>query len=931
MPFPHPLPKQDSLIKYGVEQPARIQVVGSWILKTAALRPGGVDVDLVVTMPSILFQEKDHLNMRYFHKRAFYLAAVAAAVVNDQSISVDASYKATNEDPRRPHLVLKSKRNGSAADFSKTKTHIRIHLAHEEGLFAPGRLAPDRNNMRLGQSSEEEKDQQPATPHYNASILADSLYARHLLYINSVNAKCNDFGEALMLLKTWASQRSFGTGPNKNEVKNPTEHHNGRRVAFGSDSARFLLTMVLAHLLNGPDRNALGKSAYSGSSGASKLSPGFSSFQLFRGVLDFVASHDFTAQPIFMKATKDISSNRDKIGMQVFVDYFDHVLVDPTGSVNLLGNMTPGTLRYMQQQAAATVAMLGETDKDYFDEIFLRDQSKPAFHFDDVIRLSMKHLSMNDPAMRNDYGSPINAGIVKVARILTRGLSDRHLFLAPFMPCELEWAVCGAQPHPRSTVEIGLVLDPAHAFRLVDHGPRPEDSQAADAFKSFWGELSELRRFRDGRIVESVVWEAKGPLERLTIPRRIVQHLIDRHFGVTLADKHFYASAFEQLLLPSTSLAQRAYVAHPREIGFQGVQSSFEQMTKTLRGLEGLPLTLISVAPADAGLRRSITACPAPFNMSGAIPFAASYLPVQEFVMTFESSGQWPDDVVAIQAMKMAFYEHIAAKLVEVEPDNRAAIVMDVDADSNKSWDAAALEIISPSGFAFRGRIHHERERVLLQRILADKDEDGFERSQARAALSRFEARFVHAVRHHSHMSALVSRFPSLGDAVRLAKRWISSQLLGQHVPQNLIELIGASVYVGASAGSAAPATGHAGFSRIVKRLADWQWRDEPLAVPMASATSATPLPRMDVQTRQSIDANFAHMRRLDPGLHHFAWFIATEDEPKGTCWANDTPSGATADALQRLARGAVRILEAGPLLEAAHIKVSCVVCKCVR
>jgi len=51
-------------------------VVGSFLLGTVA-KPDVV-VDVEVTMPAATFQPKDHLNHRYFHKRALYLAHLAA-------------------------------------------------------------------------------------------------------------------------------------------------------------------------------------------------------------------------------------------------------------------------------------------------------------------------------------------------------------------------------------------------------------------------------------------------------------------------------------------------------------------------------------------------------------------------------------------------------------------------------------------------------------------------------------------------------------------------------------------------------------------------------------------------------------------------------------------------------------------------------------
>ncbi|CAN0366032.1 unnamed protein product, partial [Laminaria digitata] len=62
--------------------------------------------------------------------------------------------------------------------------------------------------------------------------------------------------------------------------------------------------------------------------------------------------------------------------------------------------------------------------------------------------------------------------------------------------------------HPLLTV--GLIVDSVNAGRLVDKGPPAENGPAARKFREFWGDKSELRRFKDGSIVEAVVWKGKG-------------------------------------------------------------------------------------------------------------------------------------------------------------------------------------------------------------------------------------------------------------------------------------------------------------------------------------------------------------------------------------------------------------------------------------
>ena len=58
--------------------PDRVYPVGSWAARTMA-RPGSV-VDIALEIPKACFDEKDHLNGRYFARRTQWLAEVAGAL-----------------------------------------------------------------------------------------------------------------------------------------------------------------------------------------------------------------------------------------------------------------------------------------------------------------------------------------------------------------------------------------------------------------------------------------------------------------------------------------------------------------------------------------------------------------------------------------------------------------------------------------------------------------------------------------------------------------------------------------------------------------------------------------------------------------------------------------------------------------------------------
>lgn len=930
IPFADPQPSSSANYKFAFEPPTGLQLVGSWPLKVATMRPEGIDVDLAVTMPSSLFQEKDHLNMRYFHKRAFYLAVLAAAIsAASDKLGLTAAYELEGADAKKPMLVLQPIKNKGDTDFTKLKAEIRIRLAHELDIFPVGRLAPSRNNFRTNTESNDASSSSAAaaaageaatpTPRYNAAILFDSMRTPHLLYLHATAKACPAFADACALLKVWSFQRGFGSGTSSKST-------NLRRTVLGTENARFVLTMVLAHLLHGEDKTSLSSSSSRLAAPRAKLANSFSSYQLFRGVIDWLANHPFREQPVFMKAAASmgVPSLHNKVDREDFSRHFDYAILDPSGALNLVANWSSGSLDLLQHEAKITAAMLDDGDADRFDDLFLTPRGSPLSVFDDCANIHATGLPQVTKLAKVDHGSEQHCNAAIIAQTLRRGLTGRSHFsslltLAPSRESR-SWSLHNdaKRKRPSSHVELGVVYNGSLALRSVEHGPAPEAKDEAAAFQTFWGDVAELRRFKDGRILWSIVWEIAGQSERWGIPRRIIRHLLGRLELPSAAKVTFQGEAFEGLTEVPREVAERAFLASPQEKGFQMVQSAFDNLARQLRAMDDLPLSLISITPNASGLRGTSTMIPGPVNvgaLGSLIPDSASHIPAQEIVLTFESSGRWPDDLAAIQGMKIAFLERLATLLPEKLTDVQAHVALDEDAEDSEIQDQAALEILLPSGFAFRARIHHDRERVLLERVISDKRDTPLPRRQeASRALQRYTQRFLTGPAHHAAIATLTHRFLALGETIRLLKRWTSSQMMDGQVSEELLELIAASVFI--CPGSVAPSSGAAGFVQVLNKLATWKWQEEPLLLPIQSVVRAADdaaLKNLRFPTDAGVSAleAFKKHRRTDPSLSSKAWFIATEEDVESEHWASNGPSGPIAHAVQDLARGAVALLGA--------------------
>lgn len=106
IPYPDPKPKHQAY-KLAYAKPARINVVGSYILKTIVKSDAALVVDMVVTLPTSILQEKDYLNYRYFYKRAYYLSCIAAGLQDDSDESFKLQFEYLNGNSLQPILVLK--------------------------------------------------------------------------------------------------------------------------------------------------------------------------------------------------------------------------------------------------------------------------------------------------------------------------------------------------------------------------------------------------------------------------------------------------------------------------------------------------------------------------------------------------------------------------------------------------------------------------------------------------------------------------------------------------------------------------------------------------------------------------------------------------------------------------------------------------------
>ncbi|WVR00376.1 hypothetical protein IAU59_007519 [Kwoniella sp. CBS 9459] len=857
----------------GWDKPEEIVVGGSWGVVGGYKRGKGEagNVDLVVVMPSAMFSPKDRMDFRYFHKRAHYLAVIFSALrpllTKDGALhGAEIQWDTAMGDTRRPVIVITAGKEQGL----KHQLDIRIHASISQDVFPLSTLSPTKSLLRT----------EIPTPLYSSSILHDTLQKPHLLHLHRLSQRMSPertVDSFLAMWRIWANRRGL------------------RRERGGSG---WFASMVLGWVVDGGEVGGAGgvRDRFKKVRGVGK---GLGHWGALRAAWEFLAHTDFEQTTVFINP-----STEDTLPPLEFTRAFPSspILVEPTGRVNIFAEWEQGEVDLLKYHARETLAMLEDETAglDHFANVFLRNQTLGPEVFDEFIRIDISSIKLpSEVADHAEHPSTEELATHAVARILRQGLSDR-VALVHISPTEA-----------LSTLQVGILFNKEHATRVIDIGPSSDPSQAekAEAFRQLWGNRAELRRFKDGSISESVVWDLSRPEEATLIPGKIVRHLLHRHFGLSHDDVQCVSSDedWQKAIQVPASARNAVSVAGSEKLGFRPTMSAYDELYRLLKDIDSeLPLAILNVTPASEYLRYASTFVPHPIDINRlpTAPASINHVPYSEVVVQFESSPKWPDDLAAIQKVKLALFDKLARVIEDRMSGAKLNIVF--DQHSSEVQDHAGLEILLPAGVAFRLRIYHERERTLLERVVYE-DEPIFATSLPRPprrlaapALDLHIRRFTHLPTHHSSIAPMHHRYPSYSSATRLLKRWFASHMLSTHISTEATELIMAGVYLDPGCLSA-PCSATSGFLRAVDFLANWDWKIEPLFVPIFTlkdaATSSSPSGRVrfpSTQRQECIKA-FEGLRAKEKALTSsnaaqtgavvHGWVVYTEQDESGLRW----------------------------------------------
>ncbi|KAK4179379.1 putative nucleolar protein 6 [Triangularia setosa] len=859
IPFPDPQPPKNSNYKVAFAKPAQFNVVGSYVSKTMVKTQKDHSVDMIVVLPQELLQEKDYLDLRYFYKRAYYLAVVANALQKEVGSERQLSYEYLNGNPLCPVVAIQPRApevTEGGSGQGRLQYRIRIIPCAPEGFFPKGKLHLGASLVRRGKDSESETPAHP-TAFYNSTVAAEGSFLSYLKLLRQTEKKCAAFKKACILGRTWLQQRGFGGDASKG--------------GFG----HFEWSILLALLLQGGQKM-----------GHAALSTSLSATQLFKAQVQFLSVMNFSEKPCVLGAEN--------------VDLEEHIesgpiLYDFARGLNIAFKMGHWSAALLHQHAKWTRSLMSDSSADQFTPTFILRADLPSHTFD--LFAHLHYTDVLDEVIGNDYSE--SRGRIwqlgsKVYRVLKRALGDKELgerarIIHIQTPEQPKWSL-SEKPKDQTgaALEVGVLFDPANMSRVVDKGPSAgataEEKDECERFRRFWGDKAELRRFERDTIRETLVWKSTTPFE---ICEEIMRYILALHLriGHLEDDISFYGNGLVDLLSIKPADTTLYNVAR-KEFG------TFE---RDIRNLDDLPLRVRQIAPVCPELRHASVKPPVFGSLkSGPRPM--------DCIISFEASGKWPESVAAIQRTKIAFLLMIGNLLENSKQGVKTHVGLE-DAHF-ETENLAFLDVIYESGPAFRLRIHSDLEESLLERQIKDKTQEQYLRQRATTQLATFRRLYTNLPLHNQTINTSITRFPALGPTIRLVKHWFNSHKLSCHFTDEFIELVTLHIFLSPYPWDA-PSSPSTGFNRVLLFLSRWDWRTEPLIVD--SGNELTSSDRMAISTR--LEA----WRKIDPSMNHTVLFLATSQEPTGVAWTSlhgeAKPTKVVAMRMTALAKAACKVI----------------------
>ncbi|CAF4667241.1 unnamed protein product [Rotaria sp. Silwood1] len=387
----------------------------------------------------------------------------------------------------------------------------------------------------------------------------------------------------------------------------------------------------------------------------------------------------------------------------------------------------------------------------------------------------------------------------------------------------------------RTTITFGVIFSDQYDLSVLK-GPE-NGSKEAQAFRKLWSERCELRRFPDGSILESVVWNVDSAKDKRLIWMDATRYLLEIQAGISPTNIEFFYNdqcpstllSIPARLFPSYGTGDEQQIYLCREL---------IELSKQIRTLNNeLPLKINNIIGIDETFRYTNVFPPLPSSFQTdlhkirsiehdkyaliprstsryAPPFSQSLLVLCQLEMT-SSNDEGFETLERIKHSKILYYIQLSKLLKE-----KFRYICQATTDCC---------YIEKNHYIYRLIISYHKEIYLIESEAGKKD--GLERAIKQTNLSkklRYNTEYLPKI--NAAIYGVSQQFIHYQLVSRLFKRWLSSQLLLYHFDPINADLLCCYIFLH-SAPFVPPKSMLTGFCRVLRLLRDYDWINEPLII----------------------------------------------------------------------------------------------------
>ncbi|KAK9170787.1 Nrap protein family protein [Cryptosporidium meleagridis] len=436
----------------------------------------------------------------------------------------------------------------------------------------------------------------------------------------------------------------------------------------------------------------------------------------------------------------------------------------------------------------------------------------------------------NPKTMRRNFDSIWEncqgSNLVEITRrILIRSFTDRvkNINLREIVSKEKFGCIIGIQFASKIT-------------RSIDKGPSV-DTLEAKLFKEFWGsDKIETRRFRDGTVLETLIWnnEIDSKNEFITnkgINEDILRYTLSRHLPeVKLKSESITGTKDNNIsysMAPFGSL--NPYLSREKN-----VHEEFSNFKSIITGLTSLPLSIKSIQSSSSILRfmKFYTNLNSDQNEGEGEEI--------QCVIEMEQSNKWPKTRESIEKIKIAFLLSIKKELGELHSISSDIIpeynyLEGTDNPDLKGF-APFLDVYWKEDITFRISIFHPAELEQIAKMTIEPEnmsekviEENIKFPQENLSQLR---NLWWKTQTGAKLLNLSNYFPSLRQTIKKLKQFASVNKIPDS--QEFLEHVAAYVYTNNDLLNSiykVPGTSTTGFLRSLWLISRFDWEKKPLIV----------------------------------------------------------------------------------------------------